>query len=146
MRYTMFNKTISVRANTRSVRYSIGAIAAILLCSTQPGDLITISASCSYASPNQAPESTTAYCQVVVRSPLGLDKPIYVANGWRTERGSDGKWQTKWSGQLANGMLVRAYVWDNGKTKLTDGIQLSDGRVWVDGKAYDRAFSPVQSP
>jgi hypothetical protein len=88
----------------------------------KPGDLLTVEASCKVSDqPN-----VTASCSMIVSSPLPLTSPIFLAKGWDS------------SNHMADGLWVRAFVKDSGKVCLKDGIQMSDGRIWAGGLAYER--------
>jgi hypothetical protein len=95
----------------------------------QNGDVVTITADCEYSSGQGDPGSEPASVSIALASPLRDQHPapVYLARGW--EHG----------GGLAAGITVRAYVFRNGHVELAEGVQLSDGRVMVDGEMLYRA-------
>lgn len=98
-----------------------------------PGTIITFTASAYYAdAPDTQVADGSTQCTVAIKSPIYSDKPIYLAQGWDKSNG------------LANGMLVRAYVDVYGDTQLVDGIQLANGKIWVDGDEFERTDPPKE--
>ena len=91
------------------------------------GDVIQITASCQYTLGLGNP---TWYAGSTLDTALAcrlIDEPVYLTQGWQQNQG------------LAAGMLVRAFVRKDGEVGLANGVQLSDGRVMVDGQILDRA-------
>lgn len=108
--------------------WSVVAVAALVsLGQLNPGEIITFSASCTYL-PSRRSQPRTVYDQayVVCKSQFCNTRPYYLAQGWEK------------SDHLADGLMVRAFVNMYGDVKLVDGIQLSDGRIWVNGVAFER--------
>ncbi len=95
----------------------------------QTGDVVTVNAECDYSLGLRSPASEPASADVLLASPLRDQhpSPVYLSQGWGRDSG------------LAAGMLVRAYVLRNGQVELVEGVQLSDGRVMVDGDILERA-------
>lgn len=106
----------------------VGVAALVSLAQLSPGEIITIKASCTYL-PSKRSEPYTVYNQIYVafKSQFCNTRPYYLAQGWEK------------SNHLADGLMVRAFVNMYGDVKLVDGIQLSDGRIWVDGVAFERS-------
>lgn len=115
-------------------------LALLLLGTTNPGTQITVKATCTYTT-NTASASMTASKCVGVLSPISsiINGPIYLASGYsRKVKMPDGTWGEK-QNHLADGLLVRfLHKADNGDYVMIEGIQLSDGRVLVDGTPVDR--------
>ena len=115
----------------RQMMYSTRTVAFAVAAAAVPGSIVTLTASAYYGQTSQNPATVTdTQCQIVVTSPIASDHPIYLAQGWEKSNG------------LANGMLVRAFVDIGGQAELVDGIQLADGRVWVNGQVFDRTDPP----
>jgi len=107
--------------------------AALPACAAaRSGDVVTVTANCDYRVGCDDPDSQSASTALALASPLrnGRLLPVYLAQGWERDHG------------LSAGMFVRAYVVRNGRVELADGIQLSDGRVMVDGEILNRAQGP----
>jgi len=105
-------------------------LAAWTVCeAARNGDVVVVSAECDYlfgaGDPASEPASTSFALASPLRRPNG--SPVYLAQGWERNNG------------LAAGMTVRAYVLKDGQAILADGVQLSDGRVMVDGEILERA-------
>lgn len=96
------------------------------------GDVVTVTAECDYSLGRDDPDSEPASTSLALASPLRdwHRSPVYLAQGWERSYG------------LAAGMIVRAFVLKDGRVELADGIQLSDGRVMVDGEILERAGPP----
>jgi hypothetical protein len=94
------------------------------------GDVVTVTDDCEY-SLGVYPESawsagaTNFALASALRDQLG--SPVYLCQGWERSNGT------------AAGATVRAYVAKDGQVWLADGLQLSDGRVMVNGEILDRA-------
>lgn len=118
----------------KEIMYSTRTVAFAVAATAVPGSILTFTASIYYGQTPQGPPLVNAgtQCQVVLRSPIASDKPVFLAQGWEKCNG------------LANGMLVRAFVDVGGESELVDGIQLADGRIWVNGQAFDRTGPPKQ--
>ncbi len=93
------------------------------------GDVVTVTVSCGYSLGLGDANSESALTNLALASPLRNrhGAPVFICQGWERSNG------------LADGMIVRAYVIKNGQTQLADGVQLSDGRIMVDGEILDRA-------
>lgn len=127
----------------RSCFTTIGIlICALLVLSSaafgQPGEIITIETTCTYIpSPGQPPVTVTTLTYVVIRSPIPLSRPVYLCQGWFKTSAGGGT-----VNKLAAGVPVTTFVRMDGQVKLASGIQLLDGRVWIDEHPYDRADAP----
>ena len=139
-----------MRALTRSVQYMssrqwymVGAIALVMLTATGPGQVITLVADCYWStSPSGPILHSGAESYLIVRSPVAAARPVYLATGFqRSHRLKDGTVLT-YTDNIAVGMLIRTYAWDEGQVRLVDGVLTSDGRVMVDGRMLDRANGP----
>ncbi|MCE5315532.1 hypothetical protein LLG38_11075 [bacterium] len=119
----------------------LGATATTGPVSAQPGDIITINASCSYIL-KTGTQNASAECTMIVGSTLRISKPVYVTNGWRRVVSSLGEITYLFSNPMTDGVLVRGFVLCDGAIKLVDGIQTSDGKILVDGTAYSRVQGP----
>ena len=114
-------------------RFALGCLilgSALPACeAAQSGDVVTVTADCEYSLGLGDPDSEPASTNVALASPLRDQRqsPVYLAQGWKRDKG------------LAAGMVVRAYVLRGGQVELADGVQLSDGRVMVDGEILQRA-------
>lgn len=118
-----------------SVRWclAIGFLALLFLSTNNPGDIIELTADCYYkTSANENVQGASDGAYLVVCSPLRsfYPEPVFLAQGWERSCG------------MADGMVVRAFVMDNGEIKLEEGIQLSDGRILVDNRVMERAVKP----
>ena len=122
---------------TSTVKIFVGLVACVLMLTIPamlshagPCSLITIRAFCSYALPATGQyEVASDEATLLVSYGSPNRGPVYLAQGYdRTNH-------------LADGWLVRAFVRTDKGVELVDGIQLSDGSVWVNGKAYMRADS-----
>lgn len=118
----------------------IGLIAA-LVGAPAPGALIQFNAACSYTiSGTPAAVQAQAGC-VGVTSPLQgtLSSPVFLSQGYeRTIRNGDGEVSIHRE-NLANGMVVRFFhKTAGGQLATLEGLQLSDGRVLVDGVPLER--------
>lgn len=116
-------------------------LALIMFGSTNPGALITLQANCTYtsagiSSSTQAPDQ---YLGVKAPASLKLNKPVYLARGYHlTSTGNNGS-MTSYMDSLANGLIVRFIRKEqDGQLHEYEGLQLSDGRVMVDGVPMDR--------
>lgn len=114
----------------------------ILQAETASGNIITITAVCTYPF-KYGRQTVTAECKLTVMSPAEPgagpeEQPVYITGCWRPVATDDGQTTYVFYAPLATGRLVRAFVWDNGTKKLVDGIQAADGSVVVNGKAYER--------
>lgn len=115
-------------------------LAAILFGTTSPGSLLTIQATCTYTADNVT-YNTQAASHLGVTSPVcsGSNCPVYLAHGYkRVITHKDGT-QTTYTDTLANGRKVRfLHRTENGQFEVLEGIQLSDGRVLVNGTPVER--------
>ena len=110
-------------------------LALLLLAAVMsPGDVVLIQARCA----TEQGSTIRAVCKIVIKSPIYTNRPVFLAQGW--ER----------SNHLADGMLVRAFVNTGAGIGLIDGTQLSDGGIWANDRAYQRAdpapFTQQASP
>jgi len=123
--------------------FSLGAVAAVLIAAAGPGEVITIWAVCGYPPGNNAsPPNSSAQCSMVVISPIYTDTPVYLAQGWqRTVTRKDGSKYTYYD-HIAEGMLVRSFVWLDGQVRLVDGVLSRDGKIVSDGRLLGRAEWP----
>ena len=121
----------------------VGALAALIVTSTTPGEVMTLTAQCTWAAGGQGPQiSPLASCNLVVESPIAGDRPVYLAHGWARYYTRPDKTHVLWTDTNACGMPVRAYVWLDGKIKLMDGILTKAGKLMVGGTALDLADGP----
>lgn len=92
------------------------------------GDIVSVGASCEYMTGlNLKSTWISGATDIALATPL-LNKPVYLAQGWERNK------------SLAVGMTVRALVRKDGQVVLANGVQLSDGRVMVDGQPLDRVY------
>ena len=96
----------------------------------RPGDVVGIVVECEYSfGVDGEPIWASGVGSVALASPVVTRHgcPVYLAQGWARDQ------------TLAAGMVVRAFVWMDGQARLANGLQLSDGRVLVDGQVRERA-------
>jgi len=108
----------------------IHAAMLLLISVVAPGDVVLIQAKCV----TDQGSTIRAICKIVIKSPIYTNRPVFLAQGW--ER----------SNHLADGMLVRAFVNTGDGVQLIDGTQMSDGGIWANDRAYERAdpVMPIQ--
>lgn len=115
-------------------------LALLFLGNTAPGTSITVKATCTYSTSAAQISMTASKCVGVV-SPIASDmqNPIYLAGGYkRTVEMPDGTYAEQ-KNSLADGLLVRfLHKTETGDYVMLEGIQLSDGRVLVDGEPVER--------
>jgi len=106
----------------------------------KPGTLITIVVNCNYTM-NRAIEKATGVGYLVVGSPLGatLRGPVYLTHGRQRVLGTNDGTVILLTDTKADGLLVRFLRRDSqNNITMMEGIQLSDGRVLVDGVPVER--------
>ena len=130
--------------NTNSGRwYLVGVIALVMVTAPGPGQVITLAADCYWSTSKSGPvlhTSTESY--LVVRAPAIWDRPLYLTNVRPLPiRHGSGPIATQ-AATPAVGMLIRTFAWDGGVVRLVNGVLMSDGKVWVNGRALVRADTP----
>lgn len=112
----------------------------LLIGATSPGTPITVNANCTYTT-NATPASMTASKCIGVVSQISssIDGPVYLTGGYKRKvKMPDGTWG-EYVNRAADGMVVRfLHKSQTGDLMMLEGIQLSDGRVLVDGVPVER--------
>lgn len=119
---------------------TIAILATLVLAATPPGSLVTVDASCTYKIGGTVPGTQSASGRLgVLSSACGTSpQPIFLQRYYRRARKADGSTVVV-PERIANGRLVRFLKRTSDENyTVMEGVQLSDGRVLVNGNPVTR--------